>query len=162
MFFLVFLSYPGELQKKCLNSCLDSKSIPLGLLMKLWSRPKLSQWIGSLQVLKDIGRNREIQIVQQARGRSLFSLFGKYKRIDYLACIMQESLGFLKLFMPSLLLQSSSPWCLPYGCWKRASDLPGEQKSRTYPVPVVLVGVLCCPGDQQPRKRPKSPWKRQH
>lgn len=24
---------------------------------------------------------------------------------------MQESLGFLKLFVPSLLLQSSSPWC---------------------------------------------------
>lgn len=34
---------------------------------------------------------------------------------------------------------------------------------RTYPGPVLLVGSRWCrPGDQKPRKKPKSPWKHQH
>lgn len=156
VFLLVFLSYPGKLQKKCL----DSKSFPLGLLIKLWSRPKLSKWTGNLQVLTGMGRNTDCPA-------------GKGKKIVFTIWQVQKN-GWFSLYNAGVFGLSYTFHAIPsstelqpmmlcnYGCWKRASDLPGERNSRTYPVPVVLVGALCCPGDQQPRKRPKSPWKRQH
>lgn len=67
------------------------------------------------------------------------------------ACKIQESLGFLNL-ASFLLLRVQPIMPCNYEYWERASDLPAKQKSRTYPVPVVPVGALCCPGNQQPRK----------
>lgn len=75
--------------------------------------------------------------------------------MGYSACKMQESLGFLKLPIPSLLLQSSNPWC--FATMGPGKGLPIYQESRRAELTLCLWCLLGLPVVQETSSPERDP-----